>query len=134
MRHSDCRTTLNHDTWLGLSDTAGAINQLPDIGGTHRNELKATGTMDAAPVGGPQQYSQQLGRKPAQVRSGLRDDDDSGASDDEEHKDRENTRFCDQTHDSATIRDDPAGVAQLVERQLPKLNVEGSSPFARFGA
>ena len=25
-----------------------------------------------------------------------------------------------------------AGVAQLVERQLPKLNVEGSSPFARF--
>ena len=27
-----------------------------------------------------------------------------------------------------------AGVAQLVERQLPKLNVEGSSPFARFDA
>ena len=26
-----------------------------------------------------------------------------------------------------------AGVAQLVERQLPKLNVEGSNPFARFG-
>ena len=25
-----------------------------------------------------------------------------------------------------------AGVAQLVERQLPKLNVEGSNPFARF--
>ena len=25
-----------------------------------------------------------------------------------------------------------AGVAQLVERQLPKLNVEGSSPFSRF--
>ena len=24
-----------------------------------------------------------------------------------------------------------AGVAQLVERQLPKLNVEGSSPFSR---
>lgn len=28
---------------------------------------------------------------------------------------------------------DRAGIAQLVERQLPKLNVEGSSPFARFG-
>ena len=26
-----------------------------------------------------------------------------------------------------------AGIAQLVERQLPKLNVEGSNPFARFG-
>lgn len=24
-----------------------------------------------------------------------------------------------------------AGVAQLVERQLPKLNVEGSNPFSR---
>jgi hypothetical protein len=28
-------------------------------------------------------------------------------------------------------RDNSAGVAQLVERQLPKLNVEGSNPFAR---
>lgn len=27
---------------------------------------------------------------------------------------------------------DIAGVAQLVERQLPKLNVEGSNPFTRF--
>ena len=61
MRHSDYKTTLNHDTWLGLSDTAGAINQLSDIGGPQRDELKATGTMDAAPVGDPQQYSQQLG-------------------------------------------------------------------------
>jgi hypothetical protein len=26
-----------------------------------------------------------------------------------------------------------AGVAQLVERQLPKLDVEGSNPFTRFG-
>ena len=25
-----------------------------------------------------------------------------------------------------------AGVAQLVERQLPKLNVDGSNPFTRF--
>ena len=28
----------------------------------------------------------------------------------------------------------PAGVAQLVERQLPKLNVEGSIPFTRVHA
>ena len=27
---------------------------------------------------------------------------------------------------------DLAGVAQLVERQLPKLNVDGSNPFTRF--
>lgn len=31
-----------------------------------------------------------------------------------------------------TVGFEPAGVAQLVERQLPKLNVDGSSPFTRF--
>ena len=31
-----------------------------------------------------------------------------------------------------TLQDRYAGIAQLVERQLPKLNVEGSNPFARF--
>ena len=30
------------------------------------------------------------------------------------------------------LRFRPAGVAQLVERDVPNVNVEGSSPFARF--
>ena len=45
MRHSDYQTTLAHYTMLGLSDTAGAINELPDIG--EPETTSATGTMDA---------------------------------------------------------------------------------------
>ena len=45
MRHSDYKTTLAHYTMLGLSDTAGAINELPDIG--EPETTSATGTMDA---------------------------------------------------------------------------------------
>ncbi len=44
MRHSDYRTTVQHCTVLGLADTAKAINQLPEIGGTVETELLATGT------------------------------------------------------------------------------------------
>ena len=45
MRPSDYKTTLAHDTILGLSDTAGAINKLPDIGVPETTS--ATGTMGA---------------------------------------------------------------------------------------
>ena len=44
----------------------------------------------------------------------------------------ESTGNCESVRPDAMIRKQPAGVAQLVERQLPKLNVEGSSPFTRF--
>ena len=44
MRHSDYKTTLAHYTILGLSDTAGAINELPAIGVPETT--RATGTMD----------------------------------------------------------------------------------------
>ena len=45
MRHSDYQTTLTHYTMLGLSDTAGAINEIPDIGTPET--ISATGTMNA---------------------------------------------------------------------------------------
>ena len=51
MRHSDYRTTLQHYTVLGLADTAKAINQLPEIGGTGQAELRATGTDGRAAPG-----------------------------------------------------------------------------------
>ena len=44
MRHSDYHTTWQHYTVLGLADTAKAINQLSEIGGTVETELLATGT------------------------------------------------------------------------------------------
>ncbi len=45
-----------------------------------------------------------------------------------------NAGSCDPARPGATIPERPAGVAQLVERQLPKLNVAGSSPVTRFDA
>ena len=42
--------------------------------------------------------------------------------------------LCDTMRPNATMCDHAAGVAQLVERQPSKLNVDGSSPFARFDA
>ena len=55
MRHSDYKTTLAHYTMLGLNDTAGAINELPDIGVPETT--RATGTMDA--TADPPQIPQQ---------------------------------------------------------------------------
>ena len=82
MRHANYATTLKHYTVLGLMDTAAAIEDLPDIDRPQRDETKATGTMDAAPVRDPQQYPQQLGRETAQPGATERDDDDrtGGAS------------------------------------------------------
>ena len=39
---------------------------------------------------------------------------------------------CETMRQAATMRDEPAGVAQLVEHQPSKLNVVGSSPIARY--
>ena len=74
MRHSDYKTTLKHYTVLGLTDTAAAIEALPDIDGPQRNEAKGTGTLDVAPPHDPQQYPQQLQRETARPSATKRDD------------------------------------------------------------
>jgi hypothetical protein len=73
MRHSDYRTTLRHYTVLGLSDTAGAVARLPDIGHEDTAE-RATGT--AGRESDPQRYCQQLGRE--SERSGAAGRGESG--------------------------------------------------------
>ena len=44
VRHADYRTTLKHYTVLGLTDTAKAIDQLPDIEPPATDAAQATGT------------------------------------------------------------------------------------------
>ena len=67
MRHADYKTTLKHYTVLGLTDTAGAIRQLPTIdSATTQERAIATGTHDGCPREGarnrlPQQNPQQSG-------------------------------------------------------------------------
>jgi len=65
MRHSDYRTTLNHYTVLGLSDTAKAVDALPSIRTNSEQVKRATGTTDTHVHDGddsnPQLYPQRLG-------------------------------------------------------------------------
>ncbi len=49
MRHGDYRTTLEYYTVLGLTDTAAAMDRLPNIGGDDRKAHRATGTCDIRP-------------------------------------------------------------------------------------
>ena len=49
MRHADYRTTQEHYTVLGLTDTAKAIESLPAIPTTTSTAAAATGTYDAGP-------------------------------------------------------------------------------------
>ena len=62
MRHSDYKTTLQHYTVLGLTDTAGAIASLPSIEAPHEASTAATGT-DANPQQYPRQCAQQYERE-----------------------------------------------------------------------
>jgi len=74
MRHSDYKTTLKHYTVLGLTDTAKAIGELPDIGMPSDESSKATGTHDHTPDNSTQQYRQQCARD--KVRDGATPCDD----------------------------------------------------------
>ncbi len=130
LRHSDYKTTLKHYTVLGLSDTAKAINQLPAIGDPQRDA--ATGTCDAKPQHTHQQYSQQSERQTVQSDASRCDHATSADDPTDDDKLLASARDSDGLRANATMCDNAAGVAQLVERQPSKLNVEGSSPFARF--
>ncbi len=70
MRHGDYRTTLQHYTVLGLTDTAKAIAELPAIGTPDAASAAATGTDDAD----PQQYAQQCQRETVRSNAAPRGD------------------------------------------------------------
>jgi len=137
MRHSDYRTTQKHYTVLGLNDTTAAIDTLPDIQRPQDGSQQATGTDDADPSpnggdGDPHLNPRQLGRVRAQTSAeGLREAAPRLAMS-ADHKSSDGPAVRAAAQPGAILCDHPAGVAQLVERQLPKLNVEGSSPFTRF--
>ena len=132
MRHSDYKTTMAHYTVLGLHDTAKAIGALPPINLLPSDAVKATGTIDVIPTVDQQQYPQQREHEAVQVgaRTCHRNDDTMmiGAN----RNPPINATFCESPQHDATMCEQPAGVTQLVECQPSKLNVEGSSPFARF--
>ena len=78
------------------------------------------------------QYRHQQQRETVQAGAKLRDQDADDESAADERKPLRHAEQCDIVRHSATICDTPAGVTQLVECQPSKLNVEGSTPFARL--
>jgi integrase len=137
MRHSDYKTTLRHYTVLGLTDTAGAVAQLPNIG-NGPDALAATGTTgaDASDGADPQPYPRrvprQIGR--SDVRRGAMTGTDGGTAADDRATGNpcETEGSCHDARRGATLCEETRGRSSAVERQLPKLNVAGSIPVARF--
>ena len=130
MRHGDYRTTLKHYTVLGLTDTAKAVAELPAI--EPKQPAAATGTCDVDPQQQPQLMSRHDGHEPARASAAARPERRMAGEPGIGPADPGNAESCGSTRPGDTMRVHPAGVAQLVERQLPKLNVAGSSPVTRF--
>ena len=80
----------------------------------------------------PQQIHQQSGHETVRNGASQCDDRRVAMAHDETAQVQSTARLCDTVRGYARICDSDAGVAQLVERQPSKLNVDGSSPFARF--
>ena len=147
MRHSDYKTTLRHYTVLGLNDITPAIQALPEIN-TENDLMRATGTAsELAEVpthvdtdvresrqlsGKCQLKPQQSGRESMHRSAAACKHDRSSSSHGKVCQPAVDADLCDTIRHDATIRMELAGVTQLVECQPSKLNVEGSSPFARF--
>ena len=151
MRHGDIRTTMRYYTFLGLSDTAAVMNRLPAIG--EASQARATGTGGAEGSGDPQQIPQQSGHEtapegasPCENAERESEDDDEASTDSRattvRPKRKRGARLRDPVRRDAMDLDDSkrpsrmsstqrAGVTQLVECQLPKLNVAGSNPVTR---
>ena len=124
MRHSDYKTTLQHYTVLGLNDTAKAMEKLPVITSQSGNTARATGTDDAT---AKSSANNTRTKRCDSVRQAA-----SRANRDDATRTTVSPVACDSMQPSATLNNEDAGVTQLVECQPSKLNVEGSSPFARF--
>jgi len=136
MRHSDYRTTQRHYTVLGLSDTSSAIAMLPDVKEWVPPNAASDDEPDAPPATDPhpdrQRYCQQSQRVSVQRHATRSEGRCTTPGDLGDVKSSTEPALCDAARRGAMIREEHAGVAQLVERQPSKLNVEGSSPFARF--
>ena len=86
MRHADFRTTNKHYTVLGLTDTAKAVDALPDIDAADDQGERATGTADALAHddagSDPQPYPRQLGRESRRLDATQRDELSATGTDD----------------------------------------------------
>ena len=139
MRHQDFRTTLKHYTVLGLSDTARGMEKVPAIR-PHDQSIEldiATGTGDSSSPKSAVQTAVSQGTKSREtMQSDASDPNDNEPPTPPPRKSQPTTNAdsCKTARACAKVSPDKAGITQLVECQLPKLNVAGSSPVARSNA
>ncbi len=119
-----------------VEQTTPTANTGHDRGCGSASQAQATGTDTTTPHADPQLLSQQLSQQFERDRERSRatgcEAEGSERADVHGHNLGSGARLCDKTRGDAIIRNTTAGVTQLVECQPSKLNVEGSSPFARF--
>ena len=117
MRHSDYKTTLKHYTVLGLSDTTGAIDELPYIGRTE--PVKATGTLSASP--NPPQIPPQLEHETMRNGASQCEIGRVGVSQDRTNDDVVNAASCETKRTDATSCDKAGDGIRTHDVQLGKL-------------
>ena len=127
MRHGDYKTTLQHYTVLGLTDTASAIANLPSP--TRDERERATGTCGIDHQPQPQRKPQHQGRDGAQRRASRRDEDDRDGGGSGSSKSKGHATLCDSARRDTIRSENSSGCNSMVECQLPKLKVGGSSPL-----
>jgi integrase len=157
LRHADYRTTLRYYTDLGLEDTAAALALVPGAIGMVLTCPKQWGSKpqqisqqsETEPQQNPQQGEHETVRSPATDCEEIEDrefDLHAGSlvfpGDGSECKPTPKNDLCERVRigtkqfqmssaDDMLLRQSKAGVTQLVECQLPKLNVASSNLVAR---
>ncbi len=119
MRHSNYKTTLKHYTVLGLTDTAAAIERLPNIGDGHKT-VAATGTYGDAPTTRPQ-YTPQRERETVQRSATARNDDAKPSDESELRNPLLVTKKRDATQDKAATCDKAGEGTRTLNIQLGRL-------------
>jgi hypothetical protein len=130
MRHSDYKTTLAHYTVLGLTDTAKAISQLPDIHRESQAVAVAVGAENFMPSRAQlphQQLERETMRNGALSCVGADDRGDVAFV----QKPLTSAGICDNVRHGAMSHKDSCGRNSVVECQLPKLDVGSSNLLAR---
>ena len=113
------------------AELRGAVSSLT----AERSELRSTLSVELAQATVTcRKYSQQLEHDQVQDSARRYDEPIKPPRESGRPQPAGTAGLCDTMRPNATMCDYAAGVAQLVERQPSKLNVDGSSPFARFDA
>ena len=117
-----------------LAVAARAQERLPAIPDATNDAVVLSGTDDRPldPQEHPQQYPQQRAHEIARPGARPRETGGAGIPESQDDKPLPSADLSGNMRESASLREHSCGRNSVVECQLPKLDVEGSNPFARY--